>query len=463
MREAGNGVTTGDVRRLARCPIVLLAAVLASGLPSPVAAHEIPPQVTVRAFVRPEGKRLRLLVRVPLAAMRDMTVPTREQGYLDLSRADAVLRDAAVLWIADYVKIYEGETLLLAPDTAAARVSLPSDRSFDNYQDALAHVNGPPLPADTEIFWDQGMLDVLFEYRIQSDRSDFAIDPGLERLGLRVINVLRFIPPDGVVRSFDFPGNPGLVPLDPSWRQVALRFVELGFFHILDGMDHLLFLFCLVIPFRGFRDLVVIVTSFTIAHSITLAASALGLAPEGLWFPPLIETLIALSIIYMAFENIAGARIGRRWLITFGFGLVHGFGFAFLLRQTLQFAGSHLATSLAAFNVGVELGQLLVLMVLVPALELLFRFAVAERLGTILLSALVAHTAWHWLVERFDQLRQFDWPAVDRAVLASGMRWLMVVVAVAALVWLWTVLRPRAAPGRQDKASLGAEDNEASS
>src|SRR4030095_30336 len=102
-----------------------------------------------------------------------------------------------------------------------------------------------------------------------------------------------------------------------------------GFFHILDGTDHLLFLLCLVIPFRRFRALVPIVTAFTIAHSITLIASAYDMAPDVLWSPPLVETLIATSIVYMALENIVAPGLRRRWVITFGFGLVHGFGFSF--------------------------------------------------------------------------------------------------------------------------------------
>ena len=105
------------------------------------------------------------------------------------------------------------------------------------------------------------------------------------------------------------------------------------------------------------------ITSFTVAHSVTLIASAFGMAPDSLWFPPLIETLIAISIVYMAFENIVGAKLQRRWIVTFAFGLIHGFGFSFLLRERLQFAGDHLVTSLLAFNVGVEIGQLVVLLV----------------------------------------------------------------------------------------------------
>jgi uncharacterized membrane protein len=101
----------------------------------------------------------------------------------------------------------------------------------------------------------------------------------------------------------------------------------------------------------------------------------------------------------------------------------------------LQFAGSHLLASLLAFNVGVELGQLLVLLIAIPALGLLFRFVVAERMGTILLSALVAHTAWHWALERGTALGLYRFPAFDLAGAAAAMRLAMVVVVAAGLVW----------------------------
>jgi hypothetical protein len=281
---------------------------------------------------------------------------------------------------------------------------------------------------------------VLLEYPIASDRSTFSVRPTLARLGVAVVTVLRYQPPAGAERVFEFTGDPGLVRLDPRWHQAGWRFVQLGFAHILDGTDHLLFLACLVIPFRKFRALALVVTAFTVAHSITLIASAMGLAPGGLWFSPLIETLIAVSILYMALENIAGAtHLQRRWVLAFGFGLVHGFGFSFALRETLQFAGSHLLTSLLAFNVGVELGQLLVLAVLVPVLHLTFRYVVAERMGTIIVSAFVAHTAWHWTTERWERLRQYEWPAPDLLTLLWGARALLIVVAVAAAVWLIAV------------------------
>jgi hypothetical protein len=434
--------------------------VLTVAWPVRPAAHDIPADITVRAFVKPEGQRLRLLIRVPMSAMRDIDWPMRRpDGYLDLARIDPFLRDASTLWIADDVDIFEGDTRLGYPQVRAVRLSIETDAAFATYDEALARVLGPRLPDDTKLLSNQGLLDVLFEYSIQSDRSGFSIQPRLARLGLRTVTVLRFLPPDGVIRAFELDGDPGLVRLDPRWHQAALRFVRSGFLHILDGTDHLLFLFCLVIPFRRFRSLVVVVTAFTIAHSITLIAAAYNFAPDALWFPPLIEMLIAISIVYMALENIVSPQLKRRWMIAFGFGLVHGFGFSFALRQTLQFAGSHLLTSLLSFNLGVELGQLLVLLLLIPALDLLFRFVVPERMGTIILSALVTHTAWHWMVERAGVLRryQFQWPALDVALLASAMRWAMVLVVAGGLYWLvFGVLRQSGDRPPGDEKGVGS-------
>ena len=254
---------------------------------------------------------------------------------------------------------------------AATRISLQSDRSFASYDRS----SGARHRADAARRHQRRLEPGHARRAVRvsdSLRPVPLFDPSRRsaRLGLRVVTVLRFLPPGGAVRASSSRAIPGLVRLDPRWYQAALRFVELGFLHILDGTDHLLFLFCLVIPFRRFRALIPIVTAFTVAHSITLIASAYNLAPDALWFPPLIETLIAISIVYMALENIVGgSTVQRRWMIAFGFGLVHGFGFSFALRQTLQFAGSHLLTSLLSFNVGVELGQLLVLALLIPVLD----------------------------------------------------------------------------------------------
>jgi hypothetical protein len=455
-----------------------VALVLLGG--ATVHGHDIPADVTVQALLKPEGQHLRLLIRVPLQAMRDMDYPkpsrATNQDLLDLARADASLRDAATLWVSDYLDLYENGDALPAPTVIAVRAALQSDKSFASYDEAIAHLAAPGLPVQTEFFWSQGLLDVLFEYPIRSDRSRFSIRPRLARLGIRTLTVLRFLPPGGSVRAFEFLGDPGLVQLDPLWRQTALQFVKLGLVRMVDGPEHLLFLIVLVIPFRRVRSLAAVVTAFVVAHSITLLASASSLAPDALWFPPLVDTLIAASIVYMALENIvitaqmepwrsrstqrnnsvtpspafpavsSGAPLKRRWLATFGFGLVHGFGLSLALRPALQLAGSHPLIATLSFNAGVELAVVAVLALLVPALALVFRYLVGERTGTIVLSALGGHTAWHWMGDRWDLLRKFTFerPAIDAGFLAGVLRWVMLLVVAAAVYWLvFGVFAPR--------------------
>ena len=401
-------------------------------------AHEIPADVTVQAFVKPDGGTLRMIVRVPLVSMRDYDFPVREPGYLIISDTDPLIQGAAGEWIANYVQMYEGSELLARPVVAAVRIAIPGDRAFRTYDEAIANVLSAPLSDNIELPPQQAMLDVLLEWSIMSEESDFSIDSRFAQLGIRTVTVLRFLPAGGTERAFQYSGNPGLVRLDPRWHQAAWRFVVLGFDHILDGIDHLLFLFCLVVPFRSFWALVPIITSFTAGHSITLIAAALGLTPQALWFPPLIETLIALSIVYMAFENILGAKLKSRWMIAFSFGLVHGFGFSFALSEVLQFGGSHLLTSLVSFNIGVEFGQLFVLALTVPLLELLFRKVLPEVGGIVVLSALLAHTGWHWMTERGGQLLQYDFraPIMGVGFAATALRWLMLTVIIFGTAWL---------------------------
>jgi hypothetical protein len=425
-----------------RAVLLLLAA---SFFPSQALAHDIPADATVRMFVHPEGNTLRLLVRMQMVSIQEIEWPVRKEGgTLDPDLIAPALREAANKWLADKIEMFEGAAKIDRHELVAVRLSIEGDNAFASYETALAQTTGPPLATDPKLLPTQGVLDALFEYPIQSDRSRFSFRPRFEQFGLRVVTVLRFVPADGPIRAFEYEGgNPGLVRIDPEWHQAAWTFVKMGFRHILDGPDHLLFLFCLVIPFRRLGGLIPIVTGFTVAHSITLIASAYDMAPGALWFPPLIETLIAASIVYMALENIVREKPSRRWMFAFGFGLVHGFGFSFALRETLQFAGSHLLTSLLSFNVGVEVGQVFVLALMVPVLEILFRRVVAERIGTIILSAFATHAAWHWTTERYEQLQKFpfQWPVFDAAFFAMVLRWAMVAVALAGAVWLFGVLR----------------------
>ncbi len=436
--------------------VSLLAVVVLTifALPSHPAAHDIPEDTTVRMFVKPEGPHLHVLARVQMASINDIDWPTHKTGYLDIAQVDQFLRDASTMWISDYMDVYENGRKLGFPDVVSVRLVPDGDLSFEEtYAVAEAHMAGEKIPESTNLFPTQGLLDVMFDYKVTSENSSFAINPRFDRLGLRVTTNLKFLRPNGAVREFEYVGLPGLVRLDPQWNQAVWQFMQLGFFHLLDASGPLLFLLCLVLPYFSSRSsgspgrvrgIVPVAAAFAVAHTLTFIASALyGMAPDTLWFEPFITTMIAVSIFYVAIENIITPRLDRRWIVALAFGLAHGFAFSFALRGMLQFAGAHPTASIISFNIGIELAILLVLALMVPALELLFRFVVDERMGTIVISAIVAHTAWHWMTERYATFRRYPlkWPALDLSLLASVLRWLMAGVILAAVVWLIGIWR----------------------
>lgn len=166
-------------------------------------------------------------------------------------------------------------------------------------------------------------------------------------------------------QEFVFENGATFKALSGGSAWVAVRsFVLLGIEHIFTGYDHILFLFGLLLLASGLKDLVKIVTSFTVAHSITLALATLAIVEPVAWT---IEAAIALSIAYIGFENLFVKDIRYRWKITFVFGLIHGFGFANVLRH-MELSRSGLAASLLSFNVGVEIGQVAIVGLMYPLL-----------------------------------------------------------------------------------------------
>jgi hydrogenase/urease accessory protein HupE len=156
---------------------------------------------------------------------------------------------------------------------------------------------------------------------------------------------------------------------------VAAEYVVLGFEHILEGIDHLLFVLSLTLIVRGGMALFKTITCFTVAHSITLALSTLGIVQVS---QAPVETVIALSIVYLARELVQSAR-GRPgltarspWLVAFIFGLLHGLGFAGALRE-VGLPQSDIGVALLSFNIGVEIGQLAFVAVVLIVLGLLRR------------------------------------------------------------------------------------------
>jgi HupE / UreJ protein len=403
---------------------------------SSVAAHDLPMNSIMNAFVKVEPKQVDLVVRVPLDLLRGVPFPVKDSQY-DVVGSDSAAQLALLLLEDGFVLLQDD--VRLTSSSSSGRLSPVSDRSFESYESAAALADRPPDP-NTPISYDKGSFDVHFTYPITSPRSVFKIQTQVAAdLGGGAMLTVRYLPVDNSSRAMIIRSGEEPAALNPAWYHAAGGFILLGIDHILTGVDHLLFLFCLVIPFRRLRGLVSVITAFTLAHSITLFASAFHFAPQGAWFPPFVEMAIAASIVYTAIENIVGPNLRRRWLVAGMFGLVHGFGFSNALGQSLQFAGSHLLLSLLSFNIGIELGQLGVLAIMLPAL-VLFRQLLPERTGIVILSTIVAVIGGFWMAERWQVLKQTEWPHLDVDALIDATRWVvlvLIVVAAARILSAW--------------------------
>ncbi|ASS68563.1 MULTISPECIES: HupE/UreJ family protein [unclassified Paenibacillus] len=172
-------------------------------------------------------------------------------------------------------------------------------------------------------------------------------------------------------------------------------FFSLGVHHILGGYDHLLFLFSLLIARQSFKQYAATITAFTVAHSLTLTLTVLGWIDVPGW---IVEPLIALSICYVAVENIIRKKVSRRWVLTFFFGLVHGMGFADILKG-MNIPSNQLAVNLVSFNLGIEAVQLAIVAVLLPLL-LLLRRSRHDRKVMLAGSAAALLFGGIWLAER---------------------------------------------------------------
>jgi hypothetical protein len=223
----------------------------------------------------------------------------------------------------------------------------------------------------------------------------FEIDAGHRALG-------RIVLPNGVEEEVLFDRGLTAVELEiarprvrPAWGRRFARVFGLGVEHMLIGFDHLLFLLALLIVSARFWPLVRVVTVFTLAHSLTLALAWYGLlAPSA----RLVEIAIALSIAYVALENLLERGRGHRWLVAGGFGLVHGLGFYAVLSD-LGLAGGDVLTTLLAFNLGVEAGQLAVVGLLYGPLVWWLRQPWYRDSARVVSGAILAVASW-WLVER---------------------------------------------------------------
>jgi len=253
------------------------------------------------------------------------------------------------------------------------------------------------------------VVDIILHYEtgtpVYSYSVSSTLDPDLPGQENTANLILDYSP--GATRVFRARGllsEP--VEISHSAWSAIITFVQEGVRHILEGWDHVLFVLCLTLGAIHLKSLVWRATGFTIGHSVTLAVGFFGYVPSGQWFIPAVETGIALSIIYAAVIAIMARRDRKRgelemFSVTMTIGLMHGFGFSFVLHKLLKVDSPDIWQSLVAFNVGVEIGQLLIILAAWPLFRLIERLS--DRVWQISrwgIAASCAMVAVFWTAQR---------------------------------------------------------------
>ena len=247
---------------------------------------------------------------------------------------------------------------------------------------------------------DSGELELSVDHRFQESPGDLQLESTFHKLTDDRHQTFCQVNMGGELTQYVLDvGRPvERIEVLTGWAGLARRagrFLVLGVEHILTGYDHLAFLLGLIILGGALKSLVGVVSSFTVAHSLTLILATLDLVILPTRF---VEAAIALSICYVALENMFVREVRYRWVITFFFGLIHGFGFSNVLRE-MQLPKSGLAVSLLSFNLGVEVGQLAILLLLFPAVVYLSRRR-WHSVAINLVSALMLGLGGFWFVQR---------------------------------------------------------------
>jgi len=247
-------------------------------------------------------------------------------------------------------------------------------------------------------------IDLLFMDSTNIGKVSILYNLFFERSENKHTNLATFETLDGQSFEYIFTKDKkvwtGTFGKNPGFFDTARQFIQLGIQHILSWYDHILFLLALLLVKMKFRSIVAIVTSFTFAHSITLFLSVFDIITLPNRF---VEATIALTIVYVAIENLWLKDHDHRWAITFPFGLFHGFGFASVLHE-IGLPKNHEITALLTFNLGIELGQLLIVVCMFPLIRKMEKFTWWPRTMQ-LCSVIIGIAGAYWFVLRIFTLK----------------------------------------------------------
>lgn len=371
-----------------------VALLLAGAVPATAQAHTYAASA-FEAFT--EGQAVRFDFRLDATSVMELvhrTHPDRPPIGRDGIEAESKLLLA-----------YLGQGLTVSNDGAACPPTLPRRVMLHQQIDKVVFSADYRCEKELNVLTIRSVLfneettphQIIATFHHQRALEHYFFTPGQREAVIPVKQLAQVLPAVVGGRQFRMATPPpGAFDPKPAPATGFATFIGQGVLHILGGIDHLLFILSLLIVIRDWKQLAAVVTSFTLAHSVTLAAGALQIVRIS---PLIIEPMIALTIIYVAVENLVRLAPRARLGVTFAFGLVHGFGFSSVLRD-LGLQRGQLVPALLGFNLGVELGQLLVVAPLFPLVMLLQRRTDTYRRVRLSLNAGVAVVGCWWFVQR---------------------------------------------------------------
>ena len=400
-----------------------------------VSAHQIPPITSV--YFRIEGQALQVLVRLPMMTLSEASFPLTARGTIDLAQADRVLSAAAMDFVRN-MDLADGERSLPTP-RVRWMVALPDDDSFGAFETAAAHLNGPALPAETEVGIADGFLDLQLDYALTAAPSGLSARFNVLRSGGQYIPTrVTYLPPGGRPRQFDVEGAPRRVDLEPGLGATARLFSRLVISRFSEERVLLLFLFCLTIQ-HGLASIVRLAGATL--TGLVAAASLAIILPGGI--DPSLQLACALIasllMVLAALQAMSATR--RSWVLVtcILFGLATGVGTGSAISDILGYAGSHALTGVMVFLGVLIAGGFAVALVGRLFVAWVARLPIPARYLPVFLALVPLHSALH--IARGTSGLLAERVSTDHARLAELLAHWPPLVAVASLIVLVVIMR----------------------
>jgi hypothetical protein len=419
-----------------RAAVVACASFFSFATIVDAASRPIPTVVNIKAFAAADRDHLDLLIRLPLASVKNVQFPIRDSlGHLDVAALQSMQDGIARNWVADTLEVTEQGAKLPKPAVLGTRISISSDASFGSYSSALARFAAHDLKVDEEVLWQQVWLDVHLRYAAEKSTA-LSVEPHVAGLGVKVTTDFVVVS-NGEERTLTFDGDPGRIHLNPQWHNTLAQFLAHGVRAVMRNADFVVFLFCLALPFKHFRTVWPATAAFAGAVALGFLSLRLGLIARSLWIQTCVDALVAASIVAIAASNVID-RVTARRRASFALiaGIVFGLSSAFRFDAIGQFAADHPLSGEIGYLIGIALSVALAVAIFVPLARLLFSFARAETLERIIVSALAADTAWSWFMERGSQFARIPFSyELDGESWSDILSGIALVAIVSGLIW----------------------------